>query len=127
MLDHRVGVEVAELARHADEKLLRLHAALECDLALALIGLDAGQRRDEIVCQDLRRFSPSVIDLSPVASCFLIRISISRSSTAFNCSGVISPFSRLARASFRGLERSRLPTWSARKGGLVRCIFSYSF
>ena len=48
MLDHRMAVEVAELPRHADEDLLRLHAALERDLALALIGLDARQRRDEI-------------------------------------------------------------------------------
>ena len=62
------------------------------------------------VCHDLRRFSPSVMDLRPVASCFPIRISISRSSIAFSCSGVISPRSRLARASFKAAERSRLPT-----------------
>ena len=48
MLDHRMAVEVAELPRDADQELLRLHAALERDLALAGIGLDAGQRRDEI-------------------------------------------------------------------------------
>ena len=36
------------LPRHADQHLLRLHAALERDLALAGIGLDAGQRRREI-------------------------------------------------------------------------------
>ena len=34
-------------------------------------------------------------------------------------SAVISPFSRLARASLSGAVRSRLPTMSARKGGLV--------
>ena len=48
MLDHRVAVEIAELPRDADQDLLRLHAALERDLALALVGFDAGQRRDEI-------------------------------------------------------------------------------
>src|SRR6476659_3011723 len=40
MLDHRVGVEVAELPRHAYEQLLGLDAALERDLARALIGFD---------------------------------------------------------------------------------------
>ena len=48
VLDHRMAVEVAELPRHANENLLRLHAALEGDLALAGVGLDARQRRDEI-------------------------------------------------------------------------------
>ena len=81
-----------------------------------------GSAETKSVCQDLRRFSPSVIDLSPTASCFLISASISRSSTAFNCSAVISPAARLARASFSAAERSRLPTWSARNGGLVRCM-----
>src|SRR5437660_1537688 len=48
--------------------------------------------------------------------------SISRSSTARSASTPISPRSRLARASFSAAERNRLPTWSARKGGLVRSI-----
>ena len=69
-----------------------------------------GSAEMKSVCQDLRRFSPSVIDLSPTASCFLISVSISRSSIAFSCSAVISPRSRLARASFSAAERSRLPT-----------------
>src|SRR5215203_2168081 len=64
------------------------------------------------------------MDLSPTASCFLMIASISRSSIAFNCSGVISFFSRFARASFSADERNRLPTWSARNGGLVRCILT---
>ena len=51
------------------------------------------------VCQEARRYSPSVIDLSPTASCFLISASTSRSSIAFSASAVISPFSRLPRAS----------------------------
>src|SRR5580698_887460 len=48
--------------------------------------------------------------------------SISRSSIARSASAVISPRSRLARASFSTGGRSRLPTWSARNGGVVRCI-----
>src|SRR4051812_40964010 len=44
---------------------------------------------------------------------------ISVSSTALSCAAVISPLSRLARASFSGAERRMLPTWSARNGGLV--------
>src|SRR4051794_41588770 len=44
---------------------------------------------------------------------------ISVSSTALSCAAVISPLSRLARASFSGVERRMLPTWSARNGGLV--------
>src|SRR5262249_26314839 len=44
------------------------------------------------------------------------------SSIAFSCSASSCLVSRLARASFNAGERSRLPTWSARKGGLVRCM-----
>ena len=47
---------------------------------------------------------------------------ISASSTALSPAGVISPVARRVRASFTGALRSRLPTWSARNGGLVRCI-----
>ena len=39
----------------------------------------------------------------------------------FELGAVISPFSRLARASLIGAVRRKLPTWSARNGGLVRC------
>src|SRR5438874_10066627 len=74
------------------------------------------------VCQEARRYSPSVIDLRPTASCFLISTSISRSSTALSAAASISPRSRLARASLSAGERSRLPTWSARNGGFDRSI-----
>src|SRR5215475_9506338 len=47
--------------------------------------------------------------------------SISRSSTALSAAASISPHSRLPRASFSAAGRNRLPTWSARKGGLARC------
>ena len=69
--------------------------ALELDLALAEIGLDAVERRRKSECQNARRYSPSVIDFSPTASCFLMSASISRSSTAFSCAALISPRSRL--------------------------------
>ena len=42
-------------------------------------------------------------------------------------SGDISPAARFARASFNAVGRSRLPTWSARKGGRVRFIGACPF
>src|SRR5947207_195935 len=74
------------------------------------------------VCHDARRYSPSVTDLSPAASCLRMTAAISRSSTSLSAAASISPRSRLARASFSAAERNRLPTWSARNGGLVRSI-----
>src|SRR5215831_11551133 len=47
--------------------------------------------------------------------------SISRSSTALS-SAAVAPFSRLVRASLSAAGRRKLPTWSARNGGLVRFI-----
>src|SRR5882724_332411 len=75
-------------------------------------------------CHHERRNSPSVMPCSPTSSCFLMTRSISRSSTVLRSVAVISPFWRFSRASFRELGRSRLPTWSARNGGLVRFILS---
>src|SRR5262245_14287983 len=48
--------------------------------------------------------------------------SISRSSISLSCASLISPLACLARASFSGAVRNRLPTWSARNGALVRCM-----
>src|SRR3972149_9442105 len=48
--------------------------------------------------------------------------SISRSSTALSGEASISPLACWARACFSAAGRSRLPTMSARKGGVVRCI-----
>src|SRR5664280_611660 len=53
--------------------------------------------------------------------------SISRSSTALSSPAEISPRSRCASACFSGKGRSRLPTWSARKGGVVRWVILFSF
>ncbi len=58
---------------------------------------------------------------SPISSCFLMILTISASSTLASSAALISPFSRLARASFTGAVRRMEPTWSARNGGLVRC------
>ena len=70
-------------------------------------------------CHHERRNSPSVMACRPTSSCFLMTRSISRSSISFSASAVISPLARLARASWMRFGRSRLPTWSARNGGLV--------
>src|ERR1700688_879592 len=70
-------------------------------------------------CHHERRNSPSVASLSPTSSCLPMIFSISRSSTSASCAALISPLSRLARASFSGAVRKMLPTTSARNGGLV--------
>src|SRR5262245_6119182 len=73
-------------------------------------------------CHQERRNSPSVASCSPVASCFLTTFSISRSSIALSSAAEMAPFSRLARASLSAAGRRKLPTWSARNGGLVLFI-----
>src|SRR5215471_17347498 len=73
-------------------------------------------------CHQERRNSPSVANFKPIEACLCTTFSISMSSTLRSSSGVISRFSSLARASLMRGGRSRLPTSSARKGGLVRCM-----
>ena len=73
-------------------------------------------------CHHERRNSPSVVTLRPTSSCFLMIFSISRSSTSLSCAALISFFSRFTRASFSGAVRNRLPTTSARNGGLFLVI-----
>src|SRR5689334_15384426 len=73
-------------------------------------------------CHQERRNSPSVIDCRPTSSCFWTIAPISRSSTSLSSVLVISPLARRSRAFFNAAGRSRLPTWSARNGGAVRCI-----
>src|SRR5262249_58922179 len=75
---------------------------------------------------DTRRYSPSVIDCRPAASCFAITSATSRSSIALKVSASISLRACCSRAALRAGVRRRLPTWSARKGGVERwVIFSY--
>src|SRR5882757_2480911 len=73
-------------------------------------------------CHHERRNSPSVASLKPICACLCTTFSISLSSTLRKSSAVSSPFSSLARASLMRGGRSRLPTSSARKGALVRCM-----
>src|SRR5262249_35291480 len=77
-------------------------------------------------CHQERRNSPSVASFSPTEACRCTTFSISMSSTLRRSSGVISPFSSFARASLIFGGRRRLPTSSARKGGLGRCMVSNS-
>src|SRR5215471_198946 len=75
---------------------------------------------------DTRRYSPSVIDCSPAASCLAITPATSRSSIALKASASISSRARRSRAALSAGVRRRLPTWSARKGGIVRWVIGIS-
>src|SRR5262245_18131291 len=75
-------------------------------------------------CDHERRNSPSVASCNPTSSCWRMRLRISRSSTSLSCASLISFFSCLARASWTACGRRKLPTWSARNGGLVLFIGS---
>src|SRR6266853_4389288 len=77
-------------------------------------------------CHQARRYSPSVARLRPIASCLAMMLGISWSSTALSCTAVISPEAAFSRASLSGAERRIEPTWSARKGGLVRAVMDVS-
>src|SRR3954447_8096427 len=72
------------------------------------------------MCQVARRNSPSVTDWSPTSSCMRTTSSIAASSAAFKPSSSSLPPACASRASCSSGGRSRLPTWSARNGGLVR-------
>src|SRR5665213_3364666 len=77
-------------------------------------------------CHQERRNSPSVTDCRPTSSCFLMTRSISRSSISLSAPALISPLMRCSRAFFSAAGRNRLPTWSARNGGLVRMLIALS-
>src|SRR4051794_241296 len=72
------------------------------------------------MCQDSRRNSPSVTDFRPVCSWRRMTSRIASSSIARRSSWEMRPAARSSRALSTSGGRSRLPTWSARKGGLVR-------
>src|SRR5689334_20548346 len=74
---------------------------------------------------DTRRYSPSVTDCNPAASCFAITPATSRSSIALKASTSISLRARRSRAALSAGVRKRLPTWSARKGGVVRWVIRF--
>src|SRR5690242_5915669 len=72
------------------------------------------------MCHDARRNSPSVADFSPTSRCIATTSRIASSSAAFRPSSSRSPLACCARASSSFCGRSRLPTWSARNGGVSR-------
>ena len=91
-----------------------------------VIGVTPLSPRKKSKCHQERRNSPSVASFKPTSACFLMIFSISRSSISFNAAASISPLANLARASFSGAGRSRLPTMSARKGGVARWVIIIS-
>src|ERR1700727_58071 len=72
------------------------------------------------MCQDARRNSPSVADCSPMSSWRATTVWIASSSTSCSCPASMIPAANSSRAASRRGGRSRLPTWSARKGGELR-------
>ena len=72
------------------------------------------------VCHSARRNSPSVAERSPAASCIATASRIASSSARVSWSAVMVPAAWSARARSSAGGRSRLPTWSARNGGVVR-------
>src|SRR4028119_356487 len=72
------------------------------------------------MCQEARRNSPSVADWRPTSSCIPTTSRIAPSSAARSSSAVARPAAKSSRALRSSGGRSRLPTWSARKGGVVR-------
>ena len=74
----------------------------------------------------MRRNSPSVMLCRPT-SCWNLTISaMALSSTLRSCAAVISPRAFCSRASSRNFGRRKLPTWSARNGGVVRAVIGIS-
>src|SRR4051812_20537638 len=72
------------------------------------------------MCHELRRNSPSVAERRPASAWSPTTSRIASSSTARRRSAAIRPSANRARASCSSGGRSRLPTWSARNGGVVR-------
>src|SRR5262245_37545589 len=73
-------------------------------------------------CQEWRLYSPSVTSLSPSSSCSRTTSRIAACWIRLSSASEISFFSAFSRASMRAAGRMRLPTCSARKGGLVRSM-----
>src|ERR671924_337372 len=71
------------------------------------------------MCHDPRRNSPSVADCNPTSSCFRTISRMASSSRARSSSASMRPAAASSRACRSCEGRSRLPTWSARNGGIV--------
>src|SRR4051812_49156303 len=78
------------------------------------------------MCQDSRRNSPSVIERSPACSWRRTTSRIASSSIARRSSAEMRPAARSSLAVRTSGGRSRLPTWSARYGGLSRAAIGRS-
>src|SRR5262249_11094657 len=85
-------------------------------------GLTPSRPRKKSKCHHERRNSPSVAHCRPTSCCLATTFSISASSISFSAAAVMVPAACFARACVRRAGRRKLPTWSARNGGLVRCI-----
>src|SRR6266508_3422579 len=72
------------------------------------------------MCQEARRNSPSVADCRPTSRCIATTSRIASSSTPRSSSLGMRPAAWSSRAWSSRRGRSRLPTWSARNGGVVR-------
>ena len=70
--------------------------------------------------QEARRNSPSVADCRPTFCCIATTSAMASSSTARSCCAEIRPAAKSSRAASTLGGRRRLPTWSARNGGVVR-------
>src|SRR4051794_27676524 len=76
------------------------------------------------MCQDARRNSPSVAVRRPTSCCIRTASRIASSSTARSSSSSSAPSACFPRASSSRCGRSRLPTWSARNGGVSRKLMA---
>src|SRR5262245_6798944 len=74
------------------------------------------------MCHQSRRNSPSVIDRRPRSSCSFTASRMLRSSVCLSFSKGISFLRTCSRISCSSRGRSRLPTWSARKGAFIAPI-----
>jgi hypothetical protein len=79
------------------------------------------------MCQEARRNSPSVADCRPTSSCLRTTSRIASSSIPRSSSSSMRPAAWSSRAFISCGGRNRLPTWSARNGGVVRLAIVVSF
>src|SRR3954454_13664310 len=76
------------------------------------------------MCQVARRNSPSVAERRPTSSWSETTSRIASSSIALSSSAPIRSLAKSSRALSRAGGRSRLPTWSARYGGVSRAAIA---
>jgi hypothetical protein len=116
----------AELADDVQQDGARLRALrVELDLALAGIGFDALQPLEEIV---IPRCAPELAVSDGFEADRLLLADDVFDGAILGRGERFGADLAAAEDTFSAAGRSRLPTWSARNGGIVRCIFmSFSF